>query len=83
VLLTKLGHNPFVIRAKKYDKILLLYGHKGMANYAGVHVRTLLRWHYQRARIPYVKVGQRVVITVSSFLNYLHILSKHTLSNQK
>lgn len=55
---------------------MILRGWKSMAGYAGVHVRTLKSWHYEKAKIPFLKSkpgkAGKISIPESTFINYLH-----------
>ena len=45
---------------KKTPKMSSYYikGWKGLAAYTGYHWKTLQRWHYERARVPFIRLLQ-------------------------
>lgn len=47
-------------------KSFYLRGWKGLSEFTGFSVRALLDWHYKKARVPFLRIGQkhaRLVIT--------------------
>lgn len=60
---------------------LYIRGWKGLAAFTGFSIRTLQRWHYERARLPFIKTHahstrSRWIITPDRVHLWLTILGK-------
>lgn len=65
----------------------MIVGWKAIARVAGVDLRTVKRWHYERCRIPFSKTTSaqqgKVMILDTALFDWLRSLNQHATISRR